>query len=96
MIDPSFTTLETVLLGAAGITVLFAVALLYRVAKGPTMEDRVIAINGVGTNTVVVLALLAVGLDQPGFLDVAIVYALLNFLASIAISKFIVERGGVL
>ncbi len=96
MIDPSFTTLETVLLGAAAITVVFAVALLYRVAKGPTMEDRVIAINGVGTNTVVVLALLAVGLDQPGFLDVAIVYALLNFLASIAISKFIVERGGVL
>lgn len=96
MMEPSLMTLETALLGAAAITVLFAVALLYRVAKGPTMEDRVIAINGIGTNTVVVIALLAVGLDQPGFLDIAIVYALLNFLASIAISKFIVERGGVL
>ena len=96
MIGANTLTLETALLGAAAITVVFAVALLYRVAKGPTMEDRVIAINGVGTNTVVVLALLAVGLDQPGFLDIAIVYALLNFLASIAISKFIVERGGVL
>ena len=96
MIDGSISTLDLTLLGAAFLLVVFAVALLYRVAKGPTMEDRVIAINGVGTNTVVVLALLAAGLGQPGFLDIAIVYALLNFLASIAISKFIVERGGVL
>lgn len=96
MIEDGFLTLDTILLAAATIIVLFAIGLLYRVAEGPTMEDRVIAINAVGTNTVVVLALLAVGLDQPGFLDIAIVYALLNFLASIAISKFIVERGGVL
>ncbi|MDR5657199.1 MAG: cation:proton antiporter [Halobacteriota archaeon] len=89
-------TLDTALLGAAVAIVLFAVALLYRVARGPTMEDRVIAINGVGTSTVVVLALLAAALDRPAFLDIAIVYALLNFLASVAISKFIVERGGVL
>lgn len=96
MIADGLFTLETILLGAAAIIVVFAIGLLYRVAEGPTMEDRVIAINAVGTNTVVVLALLAAGLDQPGFLDIAIVYALLNFLASIAISKFIVERGGVL
>lgn len=96
MIADGLFTLDTILLGAAAIIVIFAIGLLYRVAKGPTMEDRVIAINAVGTNTVVVLALLAAGLDQPGFLDIAIVYALLNFLASIAISKFIVERGGVL
>lgn len=91
-----FGTLQGLLLLAATVVVVFAIGLLYRVAVGPTMEDRVIAINAVGTNTVVVLALLAAALDQPGFLDVAIVYAMLNFLASIAISKFIVERGGVL
>jgi multicomponent Na+:H+ antiporter subunit F len=96
MIEDGLVTLDTILLAAATIIVVFAVGLLYRVAEGPTMEDRVIAINAVGTNTVVVLALLAASLDQPGFLDIAIVYALLNFLASIAISKFIVERGGVL
>ncbi len=96
MTGANLLTLETALLGAATIMVVFAVGLLYRVAEGPTMEDRVIAINAVGTNTVVVLALLAAALGRPGFLDIAIVYALLNFLASIAISKFIVERGGVL
>lgn len=88
--------LQTVLLGAAAAFVLFAIVLVYRIVAGPTMQDRVIAVNGIGTNAVVVLALLAAALDQPGFLDVAIVYGLLNFLMSIAISKFSVERGGVI
>ncbi|MFC6871827.1 MULTISPECIES: cation:proton antiporter [Halobellus] len=88
--------LDLILLGAAGAFVLFAIVLVYRIVAGPTMQDRVIAVNGIGTNAVVVLALLAAALDQPGFLDVAIVYGLLNFLMSIAISKFTVERGGVI
>jgi len=88
--------LQTVLLGAAAAFVLFAIVLVYRIVAGPTMQDRVIAVNGIGTNAVVVLALLAAALDEPGFLDVALVYGLLNFLMSIAISKFTVERGGVI
>lgn len=96
MVLEQLSTFETLLLGAAGAFATFAIALLYRVVRGPTMEDRVIAINAIGTNTVVILVLVAAALDLPGYLDVALVYALLNFLASIAISKFIVERGGVL
>jgi multicomponent Na+:H+ antiporter subunit F len=84
------------LLGAAAAFVALAVVVLYRVVKGPTMQDRVIAVNVVGSNTVVILALLAAALGEPGYLDVALVYALLNFLMSIAISKFTVERGGVI
>ncbi|MDQ2053168.1 cation:proton antiporter [Halobellus sp. H-GB7] len=87
---------DTVLLTAAGGFVLFAIVLVYRIVAGPTMQDRVIAVNGIGTNAVVVLALLAAALDQPGFLDIALVYGMLNFLMSIAISKFTVERGGVI
>jgi multicomponent Na+:H+ antiporter subunit F len=45
---------------------------------------------------VIVIALLAAAIGEPGALDIALVYALLNFLLSIAISKFTVERGGVL
>ncbi|RLM59629.1 cation:proton antiporter [Halobellus sp. Atlit-31R] len=88
--------LETVLLTAAGAFVLFAVVLVYRIVAGPTMQDRVIAVNGIGTNAVVVLVLLAAALDRPGYLDIALVYGMLNFLMSIAISKFTVERGGVI
>jgi multicomponent Na+:H+ antiporter subunit F len=84
------------LLGAAAAFVALAVVVLYRVVKGPTMQDRVIAVNVVGSNTVVILALIAAAFGEPGYLDVALVYALLNFLMSIAISKFTVERGGVI
>jgi len=87
---------ETALLAIAGAFILFAVVALYRVIAGPTIHDRVVAVNIVGTNTVIAIALIAGALDRPLFLDIALVYALLNFLLSIAFSKFNVEHGGVL
>ena len=86
---------DALLVGAAGL-VLLAVVLLGRVVRGPTTPDRVIAVNVVGTTTVVVIALLAAAVGEPGFLDVALVYALLNFLLSVGLAKFSIERGGVL
>ncbi|AQL41757.1 cation:proton antiporter [Halorientalis sp. IM1011] len=90
------TLITDALLAAAGAFILLSVVIVYRIVQGPTMQDRVIAVNVVGTNTVVIIALFAAALDSPGVLDIALVYALLNFLMSIAISKFTVERGGVL
>jgi multicomponent Na+:H+ antiporter subunit F len=81
---------------AAALFVTLAIAMLYRAIMGPTNQDRVLAVNVLGTNTVVILALLGAALGEPWFLDIALVYALLNFLMSIAISKFTVERGGVI
>lgn len=88
--------LEDVFLIAAALFVVLAIVMFYRAVMGPTTQDRLLAVNVIGTNTVVILALLTVALDEPWFLDVALIYALLNFLMSIAISKFTVERGGVL
>ncbi len=88
--------LSTVFLGAAGAFMLFAVVLLYRVVRGPTTQDRIVAINVIGTNTVIVIALVSVAFGEYGYLDVALVYALLNFVMSIAVSKFTVEWGGVI
>ena len=90
------TLVTDVLLGAAAAFVVVSVVAVYRVVSGPTMPDRVIAVNVIGSNTVIVIALVAAGLGEPGALDIALVYALLNFLLSIAISKFSVERGSVL
>ncbi|MFW5974014.1 MAG: cation:proton antiporter [Natrialbaceae archaeon] len=90
-----YTVADGLLLGAA-LFVTLAVAMLYRAIRGPTNQDRVLAVNVLGTNTVVILALLGAALEEPWFLDVALVYALLNFLMAIAISKFTVERGGVI
>ncbi|WP_408958006.1 cation:proton antiporter [Natrinema sp. 74] len=88
--------LADVFLSAAAAFVVLAIVLLYRAVVGPTTQDRLLAVNVLGTNTVVILALLTVALGEPWFLDIALIYALLNFLMSIAISKFTVERGGVL
>jgi multicomponent Na+:H+ antiporter subunit F len=87
-------SVEEILLAAAIGFVLTSLVAVYRIVRGPTMPDRVIAINVVGSNVVIVIALLAAAIGEPGALDIALVYALLNFLLSIAISKFAVERGG--
>jgi multicomponent Na+:H+ antiporter subunit F len=87
---------EAAMLGAAVAVVGLALIAFYRVIEGPTLPDRVVAVNGIGTATVVVLALLAVGLDEGGLLDVALVYALLNFLLSLGLAKFAIDRGGIL
>jgi len=92
----SGVTVGEFLLVAAALFVTLAVMMLYRAIIGPTNQDRVLAVNVLGTNTVVILALLGAALGEPWFLDIALVYALLNFLMSIAISKFTVERGGVI
>ncbi|MEA1932638.1 cation:proton antiporter [Halohasta litorea] len=89
-------TVGAFLLIVAALFVTLAVMMLYRAILGPTNQDRVLAVNVLGTNTVVILALLGAALGEPWFLDIALVYALLNFLMSIAISKFTVERGGVI
>jgi multicomponent Na+:H+ antiporter subunit F len=87
---------DTALLAGAGSLVVVAVATLYRAVVGPTTPDRIVAVNVVGTTTVCVIALLAAGLGETAFLDVALVYALLNFLLSVGLAKFAVARGGVL
>jgi multicomponent Na+:H+ antiporter subunit F len=88
--------INDILLGAGAAFILTSLVGVFRIVRGPTMPDRVIAINIVGSNVVIVIALLAAAIGEPGALDIALVYALLNFLLSIAISKFTVERGGVL
>jgi len=89
-------SIESTLIGAAVAVTLLAVVVLYRVVRGPTVQDRIIAVNVLGTSTVVIIAFVAAALDKPFFLDIAIVYALLNFLLSIAAAKLTIDRGEVL
>ena len=71
-------TIDDALLVTAAALVVLAIVVLYRAVRGPTMQDRVVAVNVLGTNTVVILALLSAALDVPSFLDIALVYALLK------------------
>ncbi len=66
---------------------------IYRVIKGPTVFDRIIAAGLIGTNTTMLLAVIGFGFERiEMFIDLAIVYALLNFIGTIAASKYL-ERG---
>jgi multicomponent Na+:H+ antiporter subunit F len=64
------------------------VLLLIRSVLGPTLYDRVLAVNSFGTKTLLVLGLLGFLMGRPDFLDIAMLYALINFVATIAILKF--------
>ncbi len=86
---------SSALLVAAAIVVVLAAIVLYRVVVGPTTHDRVIAVNVIGTSIVMVLALIAAGLDRPEYLDIAIVYALLNFVLSLVVGRFTYDEEGV-
>lgn len=77
------------MIAAALIAVLMGMGLLLiRAFVGPTLYDRVLAVNSFGTKTVLLLALLGFLMGRPEFLDIAILYALINFVATIAILKF--------
>jgi multicomponent Na+:H+ antiporter subunit F len=79
----------------AGVFIVLAILLvLYRAISGPSIFDRILSTNVVGTKTVVLLALIGFIYDRPHFLDIALVYALINFIATIAILRFI-ESGRV-
>ena len=73
------------------VMVTMALALL-RAVLGPTVFDRILAVNMFGTATVIGIAVLGFVSGRPDFLDIALVYALISFIATIATLKYF-ERG---
>lgn len=72
---------------AAGLLATLAL-LLARAVLGPTVFDRLLAANAVGTVAVLLLAVIGFLTRRPDFLDLAIVYAMLNIVGTIAVLKF--------
>ncbi|HBM87042.1 MAG: monovalent cation/H+ antiporter complex subunit F [Parvibaculaceae bacterium] len=74
---------------AATMAVSITMALiLIRAFLGPTVYDRVLAVNAFGTVTVLIIGLIGFLTERPEFLDIALLYALINFVGTIAILKF--------
>ncbi|MDH5589737.1 MAG: monovalent cation/H+ antiporter complex subunit F [Gemmatimonadota bacterium] len=72
---------------AAGILVSMVLAMV-RALLGPTVYDRVLAVNAFGTKTVLLIAVLGYLAGRPEFMDLCLVYALINFIGTIAVLKF--------
>ena len=65
----------------------------FRIMVGRTVFDRLLAAGAVGTNAIVLLALMGFIFERPDmFVDLAISYALLNFIGAVAVGKYLEQR----
>ena len=85
---------STFFLGAS-IVILVAVLLsLYRVVRGPSIIDRIIGVNVIGTKTIAVIVLTGQLFDRVEFfIDIALLYALINFIGTLALSRYFEGKG---
>ena len=77
------------LLFVSTITVLMTMLLaIVRAFIGPSVYDRILAVNMFGTKTVILIGVLGYLTGRPAFLDIALVYALMNFITTIAVLRY--------
>ena len=75
---------------------IFAILLaLYRIIKGPSMPDRVVALDMIGVNLISGVAVFSVVLQTHAFLEVILIVGILAFISTIALARF-VERGDII
>jgi multicomponent Na+:H+ antiporter subunit F len=86
--------MSMLLTGVAGFLLANLAAGLWRVMRGPTAADRMLAAQLFGTTAVAVLLLLAEGMGEPSFRDIALVFALLAAVAAVAFVQRVWSRGG--
>jgi multicomponent Na+:H+ antiporter subunit F len=85
--------LNDFLLAMAAAVMLNAFLCLYQAVRGPSIQDRLISINIVNTKTLVVLMLVFFALGRPAvYMDIALVYGLLNFVVTVALSRYLETR----
>ncbi len=76
------------------VLVFLMLPLLYRAVVGPTSTDRMIGVNIIGTKTTIILLMIGLIFDRLDmFIDLALSYALLNFLASLAAARLFERMG---
>lgn len=82
----------TMFVAAAGALFVSMLLVIVRSFAGPTIYDRVLAVNSFGTLTVLLIGLLGFLTGRPDFMDIALLYALINFVGTIAVLKFLRYR----
>lgn len=67
---------------------------LYRVVRGPTLYDRVLGLNGISTKAIILLIVIGTVYERVDmFVDISTGYALLNLIGTLAIAKYLEQRG---
>lgn len=82
----------TALIIAAIILVVLAIALLYRIFRGPTAADRIAALDALDLLVALALALYSLYTGRGIYLDIALVVALLGFISTVFVGRYIERR----
>ncbi|ASV68492.1 Na(+)/H(+) antiporter subunit F1 [Cytobacillus sp. FSL W7-1323] len=67
-------------------------ALVYRIIKGPTLPDRIVALDAVGVNIVGIVALICIKVDTTAYVEFILLFGILAFIGTVAFSKYL-EKG---
>lgn len=78
---------------AALLFLLAAIPILYRIVRGPTVFDRIVALDLFAGVCIGLIVLLAISFGKPVFLEVALIIALVGFLGTVSLARYL-ERGG--
>ena len=84
--------IENMLMIALSLFGLAIVIVLYRIIRGPSIPDRVLALDMIGVNLISWVAVISIVLKTKAFLEVILILGILAFISTISLSKFI-ERG---
>ncbi len=76
-------------LAGIGLSILLSAV---RIFVGPTLPDRVVALDNISTNNVAVIVVLSLRSGSEVYIDAALVIAILSFLGTVAISKYLMRR----
>lgn len=81
------TAYHTVYTAALLLLILMVFGCMIRAIRGPRVADRIVAVNMMGTMIMVMIAILALLLNEGGLIDICLIYAMISFLAVIVLTK---------
>ena len=77
------------------LVVLSMIGVMFRVFRGPSVPDRLIALDGIGVMLISAIALISILFDTPFFINVILLIAIMSFIGTVSFSKFI-EKGEII
>ncbi len=87
--------MTTFIMAAIVVICLSMVAVIYRMVKGPSASDRVVALDSLGVSLISLIGLFSILVETSFFLEIILLLAILSFIGTVAFSKFI-EKGDII
>lgn len=87
--------MTTFITGAIVLICLSMIAIIYRMVKGPSSSDRVVALDSIGVSLISLIGLFSILVETSFYLEIILLLAILSFIGTVAFSKFI-EKGDII